>query len=322
AEQALEDWQPEWQEPAIGHMLGRCYLSAMIGEGATCLVYRALHLSLKIDVAVKVFKPQVDDGPIAALSAKEALLLARLNHPSVLRVLDYDNQDRYPHMVMEYVDSMTMQEMIQQDGRLSAHRVLRIASAAAEGLAYAHSQGIIHCDIKPGNLLIGKDGRVKIADLGVAKVTGQSLGLGSDGEQTHIVGTPAYMPPEQAQYGLQAVDDRSDIYALGATMFHALAGEPPFVHEDPMQMLVSHIQEAPRHLIDVLPGITPEMADIVDCCLAKDPRDRFQSLDELIDALRQVPESETTRIKRRNEHQRGLVYRTVSFLKRALTGEG
>ncbi len=319
--QELVPQESGWEPPPIGHMLGRCYLSSLVGEGATCLVYRALHLSLKIDVAVKVFKPQMDDGPIAALSTKEALLLARLNHPAVLRVLDYDNQDRYPHMVMEYVDGMTMQEMIQQDGRMSAHRVLGIAIAAADGLKHAHEQGITHCDIKPGNLLVGKDGIIKIADLGVAKVTNQTLDLDDEGEPTHIVGTPAYIAPEQARYGLAGVDYRADIYSLGATMFHALSGEPPFLYEDPLQVLVAHINEAPRHLVDVVPGVNEALAGIVDRCLAKEPDDRFQSFDDFIAELRRVPETDTQRIKNRSADQgRGLLYRTMSFLKRRLSG--
>ncbi len=270
-----------WQPPAVGGMLGRCYLGAEIGRGASAIVYRALHITLKIDVAVKVFIPTPDGLP--ALPLAEANLLARLSHPNVLRVLDCADEQPYPHLICEYVDGFTLAELIQRSGSLDQMQTLRMVIQAAEGLAYAAAQGIVHCDVKPGNLLVARqDGTVKLVDLGLARIA--EHGHEQDGM---ISGTPAYISPEQVAQ--QPVTAKSDIYSLGCTLWHALVGQPPFIDQDPLRTMTMHVLEDPPALSARLPQADPRLEHLLRRMLAKDPAQR-PDYPELISTLRGISE--------------------------------
>lgn len=250
---------PAWEPPALGQMIGRCYLSARIGEGATALVYRALHVSLKIDVAIKILRPADEHAPTArTLSLHEAQLLARLSHQNVVRVLDASDQDPWPHLVMEFVDGPSLAELIGQTGRVPPETAIAMLLQVAEGLAHAHAVGVTHCDIKPGNILIDRQQVVKLTDLGVARAT-----LGdSGGDGRKVAGTPAYIAPEVVVDGIGAATPASDIYSLGATAFHAVTGHLPFEDPDPLAMMVAHVQQdAPRAatLVAALPAGLDEL---------------------------------------------------------------
>jgi Protein kinase domain len=270
-----------WEPPAVGGMLGRCYLGAEIGRGASAIVYRALHITLKVDVAVKVFIPTPDGLP--ALPLAEANLLARLSHPNVLRVLDCADEQPYPHLICEYVDGFTLAELIQRSGSLDQLQTLRMIIQAAEGLAYAAAQGIVHCDVKPGNLLVARqDGLVKLVDLGLARIA--EHGHEQDGM---ISGTPAYISPEQVAQ--QPVTAKSDIYSLGCTLWHALVGQPPFIDQDPLRTMTMHILETPPALSAHLPQADSRLEHLLRRMLAKDPAQR-PAYPELLSTLRGISE--------------------------------
>ncbi len=252
-----------WLPPPVGHMLGKCYLSGEVGQGATAVVYRALQVSLRIDVAVKVFRP---DAPAGHLSVDEARLLARLNHPNIVRVLDCSDDQPWPHIVAEFVEGTTLSALIEQAGTLRPATAVPLLRQAAAGLAHAASQGIAHGDVKPGNLLVGRDGILKIADLGVARSHGS-------GVAHQVVGTPAYIAPEQVSDGAPP-SAAGDVYALGITAFHMLAGAPPFLDDDPLRLMVRHVQDPVPSLRQACPGIEPRLDRLVQRMLAKQPAAR------------------------------------------------
>jgi len=280
--------EPEsWTPPAVGSMLGKCYLATEIGRGATAIVFRALHISLKIDVAVKVFLPAADGSRVLHLD--EAQLLARLNHPAIMRILDCTEDGPYPHLVVEYIDGMSLSELIQQSGRLPAAQAVRIAMIAAEGLGHAAALGIVHCDVKPGNILISRNFKeVKVSDLGLARSIGEHHPSGDQDATRVVVGTPAYIAPEQVLNGLAGVTPRSDIYSLGATLYHAVTGRPPFQDPDPIKTMLAHVQQPltpPRHLV---PQLDAKLDALIVSMLDKSPDYRPNDYDDLGLKLRAI----------------------------------
>lgn len=282
-----------WVDPSIGYMLGKCYLSAEIGRGATAIVYRAMHLSLKVDVAVKIFLP----GPEGFnLNHREAHILARLNHPNVLRVLDCSEDPPYPHLVMEYVDGSTLQDLIGKTGRLQPTMALNFLRMALAGLSHAQEQGVTHCDIKPGNFLISRNNDLKVADLGIAQmqVEEHAITATSAAEAARaVVGTPAYIAPEVVENGLLAADWRSDLYSLGATFYHALTGRPPFLGSDPIELMVKQVKELPPSPREFAPDLTPDLEALILQMLDKDPTRRGESYEAIMDEVERILEQPT-----------------------------
>jgi serine/threonine protein kinase len=201
----------------------------------------------------------------------EAQLLAQINHPNIVRVWDFDDEHEFPYVVLELIDGPSLAELIQQCGRITPERALSITAQVAEALQAAWNLGVVHRDVKPGNILITRDGKAKLADLGLARSQ-------EDGNST--AGTIAYMPPEQANSG--EIDLRSDIYALGATLFHAITGRLPFPGKTLQEVLFKHANQpldAPESLV---PGIWPELSQLIQDMMAKSPSDRPQSYPELL----------------------------------------
>jgi serine/threonine protein kinase len=272
---------PAWEPPPLGQMIGRCYLSALIGEGATAVVYRALHVSLKIDVAVKVFRP-ADEASHGAttLSLHEAQVLARLSHQNIVRVLDAADHEPWPHLVMEFVDGPSLSELLAQTGRLPPETAIHLLLQVAEGLVHAHAAGVTHCDIKPGNILVDRQQVAKLTDLGVARAT-----AGGPHHERKVAGTPAYIAPEVVQDGIGAATPAADIYSLGATGFHLVTGEPPHVDPDPLRMMIMHVQcAAPRASTRVL-GLPHRLDGLLARMLNRDPAAR-PTAGELVAELR------------------------------------
>jgi len=271
--------------PEPGTTLGKCELLGEIGRGASSVVYRARHSSLCLDVVVKVLMQHGDDANHhRLLTANEAHLLARLNHPNILRIFDFTDSGLHPHLVMEHVDGPSLAELITRSQRLEPTLALPLICQVIEALAYAHEKvGLVHCDLKPTNIMLTQDYQVKLADFGLAKSRGvptafdQTLKLGT------IAGTPAYIAPEQVEGGRTAADHRSDIYALGATMYHAITGRLPFIDDDPVQLLVRRLSEAPipPHLVH--PKVDRRTSQLIMSMMARDPNNRVQTYDELLE---------------------------------------
>ena len=274
--------------PAIGSMLGNCLLTEQIGVGGSAQVFRAIHRGLNIPVAVKVLKREAfeDDPGVYAQLKTEAHLLEQLQHPNIIRVLEFDDNPKFPYLVLEYVEGLSLAELINQSGRLRLDRAVVIIRQIADGLKAALKLGIVHRDVKPANVLLTRDGSAKLADLGLAMVIGVRTQAGSStgsGPET-MAGTVAYIAPEQA-LSAPDLDHRADIYSLGASFYHAITGELPFKGRSRMEVIMKHAKEAPVVPHMVAPGLDPEVSQFTLTMMAKDPKDRFQSYDDVINAL-------------------------------------
>jgi len=275
-------------EAVMPRVLGRCRLKEKVGEGAMGVVYLAEHATLQIPVAVKVLSERVvrEGGRRGALRfIREARIAARLHHPNIVRVYDCGRQGELYYLVMDYVEGESCLGRIEREGRYPWREAVRIARAVAEGLQSAAEQGVIHRDIKPGNILIDARGVPRITDLGVAKI---SAGAGSYATVSEsMLGTPYYISPEQAK-DARNVDLRSDIYSLGATLYHMICGEPPFDGNSIYEVVNKHIKEpvpSPREWVAELPQ---GVCDVIARMMAKRPEDRYQDYGELITDLTRV----------------------------------
>jgi serine/threonine protein kinase len=275
----------------VSSVFGKYEIFALIGRGSTSIVYEGRHRKLKIPVAVKVLHRDALTNSPALLDqlVSEAILLAKLNHPHVVRLWDLDDDGPAPYLVLEYVAGTTLSELIDRKGPVPIPFAFAIIRQAVEGLAEAHKLGIVHRDVKPGNLLIGRDGTVKVADLGLAMVVGDRLTRQALTHTTETLpaGTAAYLAPEQAR-DPGTVDFRADLYSIGATLYHAVTGRFPFEGRTAMQVILRHLHEQPADPREHAPELSAESAELILRLLAKDPRERFEGYDELRMSLARV----------------------------------
>jgi serine/threonine-protein kinase len=266
-----------------GQNLGPYRVLEQIGAGGMATVYKAYHAAMDRYVALKVLPQHLARDPnFRARFQREARTIARLEHRYILPVHDVGEADDVPYFVMRYTDSGDMNDLIASK-TLTVTRAAKIVGQVAEALAYAHRQGIIHRDIKPANILISRDGDPLLSDFGIAKIYEETLQLTGDGM---LVGTPTYMAPEQLQG--QPVDARSDIYALGVVLYQAVTGEPPFVAETPLAVMLMHIHNPLRPPHQLNPAIPEAIERVILRAMAKEPNDRFQTAGEMAEALREA----------------------------------
>ena len=269
----------------VGTVLGGCELMAVIGRGGMGEVYRAHQRSLDRHVAVKVLPFGMgEDRTFVERFVQEARSIARLSHPNVVQVYDTGETEGYYYIVMELISGGTVKDRIAK-GIPNHLEILDMMEQSATGLGAAHQQGIIHRDVKPGNIMYGSNRLIKVADFGLAKAIDEQNELTNAGE---IVGTPTYMSPEQCEG--RALDHRTDIYSLGATAFHYAAGKPPFSADTPLQVMYKHINELPEQVMSLRQDLPPGVSNIIDKCLAKDPYDRYQDTEELVMDLHKAAE--------------------------------
>ncbi len=265
-----------------GAQVDKYLLLECVGKGGTGVVYRALHTKLKTLVAVKFLRADLGATDNAALErlALEAQLLAQLNHQNVVRVLDFEDHPTRPYVVMEFVDGLSASDLIKQSGRVAAGRAVEIALQTACGLEAARQLGIVHRDVKPGNILVPRTGGCKLVDLGLATMSRPDLSARS-GERplAQLEGTVGYMSPESLTGELG--DHRSDIYSLGATLFHLITGRLPFVGRSAAEVILQHLKKPPPDLHDFAPEIAPALSTVIRTMMAKSPRDRYQEYSEL-----------------------------------------
>jgi eukaryotic-like serine/threonine-protein kinase len=276
--------------PSAGQVLGKCLLIEALGRGGSCLVFRALHQSLNVAVAVKALDVQPDDPafPRARQELRsEAQFLARLQHPHIVRIFDFEDDPDVPFLVLECVDGTSLRDLIRQSGRLQTDQARKIVAQVAAGLAALWDLGVVHRDVKPGNILLGRDGTAKLADLGQAAriaadpaaPTGDPDGIPED-----VGGTAGYLAPEQVLTPAR-VDRRSDMYSLGVTFYEAVTGRLPFEGRSRMEVLLKHAKEPPPPPRRYAPDLEPALEQFILTLLAKDPDDRFPSAEELLAAL-------------------------------------
>jgi serine/threonine protein kinase len=253
-----------------------------IGHGGMAVVYRARQESLDRTVAVKVLSENLAASTeFMERFRREARTAANLRHPNVITVHDFGQDERgVPYLVLEYIEGPTLADLM--DAGLDDSRIPNLLDQIAAGLDYAHARGVIHRDIKPGNVLITEDGRAVLADFGLAwLLEGAHLTLTGG-----VIGTPEYMSPEQATG--EPIDHRSDVYALGVVLYEMLVGERPFVAETPIGVLLKHLQDPAPWLLDARPDLPPAVGQVLARCLVKDPAQRYASAGELARAFREA----------------------------------
>ncbi|MCU1488711.1 MAG: serine/threonine protein kinase with sensor(s) [Acidimicrobiaceae bacterium] len=255
----------------------RYELRNQIARGGTAQVYLARDLLLDRPVALKVLFPELSaDHAFVERFRREAQAAANLSHPNIVPVFDWGEADRTHFIVMEYVDGEPLSSIIRTQAPLAAPQAASIAADIAKALSYAHRHGVVHRDVKPGNVLITADGVVKVTDFGIAR----AMGADTQVTQTGLVmGTATYFSPEQAQgFG---VDGRSDVYALGVVLYEMLVGRPPFTGESPVAIAYQHVREVPPTPRSLNPSIPPALEAIVLQAMAKQPGDRYATADDL-----------------------------------------
>jgi serine/threonine-protein kinase len=285
-------------DPLIGKVLsGRFEIIAPIGVGGMGRVYKAMQQPLDRVVALKVLNPRYDGQKDPGFERRfflEASMTAKLKHPNTITVHDYGRTDDGIYFIaMEYLEGETLQKVLSDNGRLPWQRALFIGGQVARSLREAHKLGIVHRDLKPANVMLLTEGTggdtVKVLDFGLVKSFTPEKLAGDTPDATALtqagvlMGSPLYMAPEQAR---GEADPRTDIYALGVLLFQVMAGRPPFVSRESIDVIVKHIREKPPELRSLVPEVTPEVNALVMKCLEKDPAARFQAMDELLEAMR------------------------------------
>jgi serine/threonine protein kinase len=260
----------------------RYRLEGRLGFGGMSTVHRAIDLRLERQVAVKLLAEHLADDPtFVSRFQREAQAAARLVHPNIVQVFDsgQDASTGQYFIVMEYIEGHSCAEILRDDGWVEVDEGISIIDQACEGLHYAHRHGVVHRDVKPGNLLRAREGEVKLADFGIAKATEQS----SITQVGSVLGTAAYLAPEQAR-GEEA-GPRADLYALGVVTYQLISGRLPYEATSLTELALKQQQEAPAMLDTLVAAVSPELADAVAIALALDPRDRYESAREMGRAL-------------------------------------
>jgi len=269
-----------------GFFLGRYKLLGHIGTGGMSSVYLAEHTRMHDKRAIKVLpRTRVKDATYLARFQLEAKAIASLNHPNIVVAYDIDNEGDVHYIVMEYVEGVDLQVLVRRDGPLPPSEAALLIAQAADGLQHAHQRGVIHRDVKPANLLLDLDGRIRLLDMGLALVTAQEEESLTVMHSENVLGTADYLAPEQALNSHQ-VDHRADIYGLGCTLYYLLTGRPPFPDGSLAQRIAKHQKLMPtsiRELRDDCPG---ELEGICVKMMQKDVQYRYQSAADVAEALR------------------------------------
>ncbi|HKY54057.1 MAG TPA: protein kinase [Anaerolineales bacterium] len=276
---------PEW----LGKTIGRVRIEKLLARGGMAEVYLGSHLTLERPVAIKLLHSYIEEDPLLIERFhREAKVVANLRHPNIVQIFDFDTTDGHPYIVMEYLKGPTLatylRHMHQRKKRIPPHQVARLLKGLTAALDYAHGQGVIHRDVKPGNILLHNntdeipldkpltnDVEAVITDFGLVRIMNAATQTASG----FISGTPAYMSPEQARG--DPIDHRTDIYSLGVVLYEMLAGRVPFEADSTLTVLHMQIHTIPSPI----PGIAPEVQAVLDRALLKNPADRYQTSSEM-----------------------------------------
>lgn len=278
-----------------GSRIGRFEILGLVGAGGMGEVYRARDPELEREVAIKVLPAELaQDSDRLRRFEREARIIARLDHPNLLAIHDVGHHDGAPYLVFELLEGRPLDELVGK-GPVPMRDATAYGRQIAEGLAAAHEQGVIHRDLKPGNLFLTEEGRVKILDFGLGKLYGEAAAGADDlptltmlSEQGAVMGTTAYMAPEQAAG--RGVDHRSDQFSFGVVLYELLAGRRPFGGETPQESLTAVLRDDPEPLATAAPDVPAPMRWIVERCLARDPADRYDATRDLAKDLRSAAE--------------------------------
>src|ERR1700704_5366001 len=247
-----------------------------IAQGGMAEVYLARDRLLDRPVALKALFPEFAREPsFVERFRREAQAAANLNHPNIVAIYDWGQEDGTYFIVMEYVEGNSLRDLMRSEAPIEPGKAAEITAEIASALAFAHRNGVVHRDVKPGNVLLTKSGTVKVTDFGIARA-GASDGLTQTGS---VMGTATYFSPEQAQ-GL-AVDGRSDVYSLGVVLYELVCGGVPFVADSPVSVAYKHLREQPVPPSQRNTDVPPALEQIIMSALAKDPDHRYQSADDM-----------------------------------------
>jgi beta-lactam-binding protein with PASTA domain/tRNA A-37 threonylcarbamoyl transferase component Bud32 len=255
----------------------RYELTHLIARGGMAQVYRARDRLLDRPVAIKVLFPELSvDRAFVERFRREAQAAANLSHPNIVPVFDWGEDGGTYFIVMEFVDGQPLSAVLRATGAQPPARVADIGAHVAAALSYAHRHGVIHRDVKPGNVLITEDHQVKVTDFGIARAVNTEESLTQTGA---VMGTATYFSPEQAE-GV-GVDARSDIYSLGVVLYEMVAGRPPFLGETPVAVASKHVRDHPPRLRELAPSVPPALEAVIMKAMAKAPADRYATADDL-----------------------------------------
>ncbi|MCG2767932.1 MAG: serine/threonine protein kinase [Anaerolineae bacterium] len=273
-------------EALEGRDLGKYRDLKKIGEGGMGVVYRAWDVSLHRDVALKVLLPHLaTDGSFVRRLQKEARAAARLKHDNIAIVYEVARKDDVRYIAMEYVPGRTLKEIIEEEHALPLRRVVTLFEQLADALSCAHGRGLIHRDVKPGNIIVGDEDHLTLTDFGIARAAEQTGTLVS---AARLTGTPSYMSPEQVEG--EDLDYRSDIYSMGVVLYQMLTGRVPFKAKTVTSLLYAHVHKKPPRPSSFKRGIPEAVERVVLKALEKKPGNRFQSVAQMAAALREAAE--------------------------------
>jgi len=262
------------------HQIPGYKILGRLGAGAMAVVYKARQLSLNRIVAIKVLPKRFTENPeYVERFYKEGQAAGKLNHPNIVQAIDVGESGGYHYFIMEYVEGKTIADDLSAGKVFDEHEALEIIIQVAHALAHAHARGLIHRDVKPKNIMIGKDGSVKLADMGLARETADIEAAQTEAGKAY--GTPYYISPEQIR-GKVDIDGRADIYGLGATFYHMVTGRVPFMAEDSAEVMRKHLKEPlvpPDHINTTL---SAGVSEVIEIMMAKRRENRYKNVEELL----------------------------------------
>jgi len=253
----------------------------LLGEGGMAFVFKAKDEQLERFVAIKTLKPSyLENENFVTRFKREAQTAANLNHPNIVQIFDWGVEENEPYFVMEFIEGTTLSTVISKNKKIKINDVLHIGVQVSSALQAAHESNLVHRDIKPGNIMITPNGRIKVTDFGIVSIQNEDSDMTKSGT---ILGTANYISPEQAQGS--SVSSKSDLYSLGIVMYEMLSGRTPFIGETPISIATQHLTEKPRPLIEFVEKIPSGIDKIILKLLNKKPESRFKSAEDLRAAL-------------------------------------
>ncbi len=298
---------------AIGESVGPYKIIAQIGQGGMATVFKAHHAALDRFVALKVLYSDLGQDPnFTTRFKREARVVAKLDHPNIVPVYDFAEEDGHPYLVMKFIEGETLKEQMTR-GQLPPDEIIRVAETIGGALGYAHRQGILHRDVKPSNVLIGPDGHVYLADFGLARIAQETSATLTAGA---VIGTPHYISPEQA-VGAKDLNEGTDIYSFGVMLYEMVVGRPPFVGDTPLSIIYNHIHKPFPMPRSINPSVPEAVEWVFIKALAKERAERYASVDEMVAAFKSAWKDEPLPATVVSLHREAAPPQRVSQVRRA-----
>jgi len=266
-----------------GTLVGPYEIVEQLGRGGMATVFKARHTVLERDAALKFLDLAfLEDPEFVKRFRHEARVIAGLDHPNIVPVFDFSEHEGLPYLVMKFVEGETLKARLER-GKLSTAHIAEMVQAIGDGLSYAHEQGVLHRDVKPSNVLLGKDGSIYLSDFGLARMAASAQSTLS---REFMLGTPQYISPEQAR-SEPNLDARTDVYSFGILIYELLVGQVPFDADTPISIIHDHLYSPPPRPSAKAPETSEDVDRVILRALAKDKKERFATVDEMVEALRE-----------------------------------